>query len=211
MPFSIVFLPFTATLMHQLTWHLAQIFFATCFTIYLYISCHFEVVLWLKWVHNVYSDTKKVSYLTVFTCLWLNPLTKWLENWHRCSLAHDPQYIFMTLVILRQFWDPYELTLSIPTKKSVVFDGFFQIVASPVHQMTWKLAQLYFGTRSTRFINDILRFEAVGRYFWAKNQFSRSKNGWPAYLQQVIVTSNMIQSQKFLGHFIDLFLNSNSL
>ena len=125
MPFSIVFLPFTATLMHQLTWNLAQIFFATCFTIYLYTSCHFEVVLWLKWVHNVYSDTKKVLYLTVFTCLWLNPLTKWLENWHRCSLAHDPQYIFMTLVILRQFWDPYELTLSIPTEKKCRFWWFF--------------------------------------------------------------------------------------
>ena len=154
--------------------------------------------------------TKKVSYLTVFPELWLLQCTKWLENWYRHTLAHGPQVVLMTFVILRSLLANIGQCSLFRHQKSVVFGGFYSFVASLMDQMTWKLVQIYFNPLSTIFINDFLRFEAVCSHFWPWIHFSRSKNGWSAYLLQVPVTSNKIQSQKFLGQLTDFFLKSNS-
>ena len=92
---------FVAEPINQMTWKLAQMFFSTWSTIYIYDTCHFEAVLRPIWAHIVHSDKKKVSFSMVFSKLWPAQCTKWLENWHSYTLAQGLQDLLMTFCVLR--------------------------------------------------------------------------------------------------------------
>ena len=106
-------------------------------------------------------NTQKVSHCIVFCYFYLLQSTKWLKSWFRDTLGHSEQDLLMAFVVVNTFWGPQRPILSIPTKKSVIFDSFSAIVALAMYQMTWKLVQTYLSTWSTSCINDICHFEVI--------------------------------------------------
>ena len=142
-----------------------------------------------------------------FFVLQLQGWTKWLEIWYKCTWAHAPQDSLMTFVDLRQFSGTFEPETLFREPKMRHFWWFLKIVTARINQITCKLVQMYFVTFLTIFINDLFQFKTISRYFWAKNWFSRSKNGWPGYIHSLAVASFLDRSLKSWCQIKDIFMN----
>ena len=142
-----------------------------------------------------------------FFVLQLQGRTKRLQIWYKYTWVHPPQDSLMTFVDLRQFSGTFEPETLFREPKMCHFWWFLKIVTARINQITCKLVQMYFVTFLTIFINDSFQFKTISRYFWAKNWFSRSKNGWPSYIHSLAVASFLDRSLKSWCQIKDIFMN----